>query len=301
MNLPIFPVLAAFVFLSVATVALAVSPDPVTPVGETAEHSLRYQFESGEIVRYAIAHAANIRTTIEGTTQAAKTKSDSTKAWKILDVLPNGEIEFAHVVENIRMQNELPGRAIAEYDSEKDATPPAGFEHAAAAVGVTLTVVRMMPDGEIVSREEKHAQPGNAEDAPMAVPLPKEPVAVGFEWNEQHFVNVLLQDEERRRVETRRHFKLTGVQNGIATIAISYQVLSPIDARTESQLVQRLADGKIRFDIDRGRIVSQQLDVDKRIVGFAGPTSSMHYRSRFTEKLLEEAQEVAKADEPPLK
>ena len=56
----------------------------------------------------------------------------------------------------------------------------------------------------------------------------------------------------------------------------------------------RLASGKVRFDIERGRDTSQQLDVDRRVVGFAGPTSGMHSVSRFTERLLPERKEVAK-------
>lgn len=258
------------------------------------KHILRYKFQTGEVVRYAVEHAANVRMSMKGSTQSTKAHSESTKAWKVLDVLPNGEIEFAHVVESIKMRNESPDRAPAEYDSEKDKVPPPGFEKAAAAIGVTLTVVRIKASGEIVSHKEKHAQTGNAEDAPMVVLLPEEAVAVGAEWNEPHHVNVKLPDDGQQRIETRRHFKLADVKNGVAKIEVSYQVISPINAPIEAQLVQKLSTGKVRFDIERGRILSQQLDVDKRIVGFAGPSSSMHFQSRFTERLLPKKQEVAK-------
>jgi hypothetical protein len=88
-------------------------------------------------------------------------------------------------------------------------------------------------------------------------------------------------------IHTRRHFKLTAVADDIATINVDYQVLSPVDAHIESQLVQRLMDGEVRFDIGSGRVVSQTMEIDKRILGFAGPTSSMHYIVRMEEKLLE--------------
>ena len=39
----------------------------------------------------------------------------------------------------------------------------------------------------------------------------------------------------------------------------------------EMQIVQRLMDGEVQFDIEKGRVVGQQMDVDKRIIGFAGP------------------------------
>ena len=47
------------------------------------------------------------------------------------DVLPNGEIEFMNVVERVHMVNQLPDQDPTEYDSERDKTPPPGFEDAA--------------------------------------------------------------------------------------------------------------------------------------------------------------------------
>ena len=74
-------------------------------------------------------------------------------------MLPNGEIEFMNVVERVHMVNQLPDRAPVEYDSERDKTPPPGFEDAAQAIGVPLSVVRMTPHGKVVSRDVKHQQP----------------------------------------------------------------------------------------------------------------------------------------------
>ena len=71
--------------------------------------------------------------------------------------------------------------------------------------------------------------------------------------------------------------KLADVKDGIATIDVTYQVLSPTDAAVELELVQRMQNGQVKFDIEKGRIQSQKMDVDKRIIGFAGPTSSMQY------------------------
>jgi hypothetical protein len=49
----------------------------------------------------------------------------------------------------------------------------------------------------------------------------------------------------------------------------------------------------VKFDINAGRIVGQQMDIDKRILGFAGPTSSMQYIMRMEEKLLKKGEKVA--------
>ena len=146
--------------------------------------------------------------------------------------------------------------------------------------------MRITPHGKVVRRESKIRQQGAEDDAPIVLRLPEEPVAIGDTWDEPFDVQVKLQDSGTKSIQTRRHHKLADVKNGIATIEVTYQVLSPIDAHIESQIVQRLMEGEVRFDIEKGHVVSQQMDVDKRIIGFAGPTSSMQYIMKMEEKLL---------------
>ena len=76
------------------------------------------------------------------------------------------------------------------------------------------------------------------------------------------------------------------------------QCLSPADAGVELELVQRMQNGQVKFDIHKGRIQSQKMDVDKRIIGFAGPTSSMQYIMKMEEKLLKD--EPKTAAKPPV-
>src|SRR5205814_1007285 len=102
-------------------------------------------------------------------------------------------------------------------------------------------------------------------------------------------VQVKLQKGGSKSLQTRRHHKLTDVKDGIATIEVTYQVLSPIDPPIEVQIVQRLMTGNVQFDIGKGKIVGQQMEVDKRILGFAGATSSVQYVMKMQEKLLKDA------------
>ena len=76
------------------------------------------------------------------------------------------------------------------------------------------------------------------------------------------------------------------MQHGIATFSVEYQILTPVDAYIESQLVERLMKGTVRFDLNQGRIVSQHLTVNRRVLGFSGGTSSMHFVSQMDEQLL---------------
>jgi hypothetical protein len=264
------------------------------PLSGSEKVTLAYKFRMGEVLRYSVTHTADIQSTIEGTSQQAETRSDSIKAWKVTDVLPSGEMEFVHVVEVVRMSNRVPNRALAEYDSEQDKTPPPGFEQAARAVGVPLSVLRIKPTGEIVSREVKHPQPEVTEDMPITLRLPEESVAVGDEWDESYDVAMDQKSGAKQQVRTRRVCQLVKVENGIATISVEYQVLTPVSAFVESQMVERMSKGTVRFDIAKGRIASQQQDVDRRILGFSGDSSMMHFVSRLEERLLKPQERLAK-------
>ncbi|MCG8449992.1 MAG: hypothetical protein MI725_10505, partial [Pirellulales bacterium] len=152
------------------------------PSSET-KYLLQYKFKMGDVLRYSVKHSTHIRSTMEGATQEAESQSESVKAWKVTDVLPNGEMEFVHVVEQVRMSNRVPNRAVRKFDSEKDETPPPGFEQAASAVGVPLSVIRIAPSGKVVDRKEKHPQPAPSEDMPITLPLQEEPLAIGEQWD----------------------------------------------------------------------------------------------------------------------
>lgn len=273
--------------LFVASAIHAVRAEDAASAADAPKVDLQYKLATGTVLRYAIDHRASIRSTIDETTQEAQTKTESVKAWKVTDVLPSGEIEFMSVVERVHMLNHLPDRAPSEYDSVKDKIPPPGYEDTARAIGVPLSVIRMTPRGKITSRNVKLQQPNADKDAQVVIRLPDEPVAVGATWDEPFDVTVNIETGGTKSIQTRRHYELLSVTNGIATIEVTYQVLSPIDAKIESQLVQKLMKGTVRFDIAAGRIASQLFEIDKRVLGFAGPTSSMHYVMRMEEKFTD--------------
>jgi hypothetical protein len=256
-------------------------------------YDLRYKLKRGEVLRYDVTHRASVRSTIEQQTQAAQTRTDSVKVWKVIDVLKNGEIEIVTVVDRLHMVNQLPDKDPLEYDSVRDKTPPPGFEDAARAVGVPLSSIRITPRGKIERRDSKIRGATAEDDAPVALRLPEKPVAIGDSWDEPFDVVVAIDGGGKKNIETRRHHELAKVEGSIATIKVTYQVLSPIDAPIECQLVQRLMDGEVKFDIEAGRVVGQRMEIDKRILGFAGPTSSMQYIMLMEEKLLDPGQKVA--------
>lgn len=285
------------IVLAASLLFLLFSSSSLAADGE--KHQLRYQFKPGETLRTKVVHQAQVRTTVEGSSQTASTVSKSTKVWFVSEVDGEGHITFVHSVDHVDMKNEVTGREAIAYDSRSDEEPPQGFEHVAKRIGVPLTRIKMTNTGQIVEREEL-APEDASEPSQIVMPLPKQVIAVGETWSHPHEFVLPLQDGTTKRIKTRQRFELKSVAHGVATIHVATQVLTPVDtAEVRAQLVQRESEGTIRFDIDAGRILGQTIDLDRRVVGHPNPKSSMHYRTRFTEELLEgdaEAEEIAASE-----
>jgi hypothetical protein len=118
----------------------------------------------------------------------------------------------------------------------------------------------------------------------VVVPLPDGPVAPGAEWTIPQEVVVEVPNGPRKLVRTRLRYRLDTIADGIATIRVDTTVLTPIDdPRLEARLLERIWDGEIRFDIDAGRVISRRTGIDRRVVGFGGPESSVRYKASLEE------------------
>jgi hypothetical protein len=249
-------------------------------------YDLKYKFEPGEVLRSEIVHRAAVQTTIDGTTQKAETQSKSIKIWRINDVTPEGNVTFVHMVESIDMWQRAQGRTEIHYNSRTDREVPPGYEDVAKAVGVPLTVVTMDNRGKILKRVKNRPQPASV-STQMTMPLADHPISVGQTWSSPIDIEVVLKDGVTKKIRTRQKFTLEKVVDGVAAIAIDSQILTPVsDPAIEAQLIQRLSAGSVRFDIETGRVLGQQLDLDRHVIGFSGAASSMHYVTRFTEEAL---------------
>jgi hypothetical protein len=266
--------------------------------GEAEKYTLRYKFHPNETIRWEVEHRSMVRATVSRSTQSTETLSNSINSWRVTDVQPDGTATFEHRVEWIDMRQKLTGRDEIRYDSRTGVKPPVGFEDVAKSVGVPLSVVKMNTQGKVLHRTDhiKKAQAANADPQMTAqnkgwitIPLPEGPVPVGYTWSLPEDIEVPLPSGAVKKVKAVQQYVLEEVKTGVAVIRVSNDILTPItDPAVESQLVQRESAGTIRFDVDAGRIIGQQMDIDKHVVGFRGDASSIHYVNRFSERLLPE-------------
>ncbi len=286
--------LMLLVVLGMAPVAsgIAVS-NSYAKEGAGQKYVLQYQFRPGDILRWRVTHRANVRTTVADVEQTAETSSVSTKIWRIREVRPDGSCVFEQSVEDVRMTQRLSGRGEVQFDSSSSESPPVGFEGVAKTVGKPLARITLDQRGNVLHREQLEAE---ALQTPglLTVPLPDKPVAVGESWSFPYEVEVPLRSGVIKRIRVQQKFTLEAVESGIAEIVLRTVVVTPIDdPLVEVQLIQRINEGTVRFDVQAGRIVSQEMDLERSVVGFQGETSRLKYATRFEEQLLADGVEVA--------
>jgi len=252
------------------------------------EHKLVYKLKAGETVRTKVTHQAIVDTKVKGTDQRVQTRSVSAKVWKVEKVDAKGNVTFTHALDWVDLWNKMDDRAEVKYDSRTDETAPRGYENVSLSIGQPLATITINAAGRIVERKDTRPvfNPGIGD---LTVPLPEKPIKVGGGWHVDE--EVKLQDEQKRvkAVQFRHQYVLDKVETGVATISVNTQTLTPIDdPKFEAQLIQRMQKGAIRFDIDAGRVLSRQMDLDETVLGFSGADSSMHYVAQYTEEPLAE-------------
>jgi len=256
-------------------------------------YELRYKFHKGEMVRTRVVHLATTETTISGNTQESKSRSTSTKVWRITDVEDDGQFTFEHMVEDVDMWQKIGDREEVKFNSKTDEKAPVEYEEVKSTVGIVLATVTVDPHGNLVERSDKQNKM-NLGLGQITIPLPAGEVKIGHQWTTPSEVWVRSAGGGAKRIKTRQLFTLESVKTGVATISVKTQVLTPVnDPKIDSQLVQQLTNGTIRFDIDDGRILSRQMDWDETVVGFSGAESSLKYLARYTEEYLPAEKEVA--------
>jgi len=258
-------------------------------------YALAYKFAAGEKFRTKVVHLATVETKIKGVEQTTKSRTVSTRAWRIKDVNASGQIVFENVVERVQMWNSVSGQPEVSYDSRTDEKPPAGFEQVAASIGRVLATITIDPQGRILSREDVQFQfnPGIGE---LTIPFPATPVKLGATWSIADELQLKTDDGKQKRIKTQQLYKLEKVDTGVATISVQTQILTPVnDPKLQSQLVQRLQRGTIKFDLDAGRLIHKQMDIDEEVFAFNGADSHMQYLARFTEEPLKEETAAAPA------
>ncbi len=277
-------------FVSICLAALliyawSISAEDTTSPSKNVQ-ILRYKFRQGETISVRVSHRALTETTINGTTQHVETATDSTKSWKITHVDNDGNATLEHLIDHVKMMSRTSEMETVRWDSDGSKAPPDGYGGVQLSLGKPLSELTIDSCGRVINRKDFFPSPPSNTGDLMVVPLPDEPVAVGTTWTVPDTIVVDIPGSTGKSVRTRLRYQVTKLKKDRATIKVDTTVLTPVhDPQTESRLLERIWSGEIIFSIDHGRIISRSVNVDRRVIGFHGPASSIRYKASREEEL----------------
>ena len=182
------------------------------------------------------------------------------------------------------------GSETVRWDSDSPETPPEGYGGVQLGLGKPLSELTIDSCGRIMNRKNFFPSPPSNTGDLMVVPLPDDPVTVGTFWTVPDTVVVDLPEGARKSVRTRLRYQVAQLDDDRAIIKVDTTVLTPIhDTQTESRLLERIWSGQITFDIVRGCVLKRSVSVDRRVVGFHGPASSIRYKASRKEQLVSDS------------
>jgi len=276
-------------YVMVTLLLLAASALAADDAKDATKYGLRYKFRPGETLRWSVFQQKWIQFTYGGATKKTESADRSTKCWRVIEVDPDGNVVFEQLYSDIHFRGTLPGQEEVRYNSKTDKKPPAGLEGIAKQIGVPLFRIKMDSRGRVIERKPLLPEPAAPEKPKITILLPKEPVAVGESWHEPDEIRIPLTNGTTKTIQVQRALTLVSVKTGVATIKVADQVLTPIHSpEIEGKLIGHYAHGTVRFDVDAGRILHQQMDLDHQVVGSHGPESALHHVTRSTEQLVPE-------------
>ena len=270
---------------------------------DAPKYDLKYKFTVGETIRSKVTHTSDVHTTIKNTHESATSRAESEKVWRVIAVSPTGEATLEYSVDYVVMRGKIGDYAEVVYDSRKDVVPPDVYKGVAKTVKTPIAEITLDARGRVMKREVKlQNAPANVSGGSVTLPMPNEPIAVGHSWHDDFKIPVKVDGAAGakidRQIKARQKYKLESVTDGIARISVVTQVLDPaLPAAIEVQLVQRILNGEVRFDIAKGRVVSQSMKVDGSVIDFHGAGSLMKCKMEIVEELVSATVETAKKDE----
>lgn len=270
---------------ALTVIGLGGMPAPVTAMEPV---TLRYRFRVGDTIDMDVEHRALTETTMNGTTQTVETMTDSRKTWRVVAVDDDGRATLEHSVDDVVMTSRTSDRGEVRWASGGTEDPPPGYEGVRQSLGVPLSRMVIDRTGRVADRRELRPCPASSTGDLVVVPLPDTPVLPGAEWAVPQEVVVEAPGAGRKAVRVRLRYRLESLRDGIASIAVDTTVLTPVDdPRLEARLLERVWDGEILFDVEAGRVVSRRTGIDRRIVGFGGPQSSVRYKASLKERVAD--------------
>jgi len=272
----------------------------VVPASNNADSSskyqLRYKFDSGQFLHYDVSDQILLVTQQAGVSVETRQDNRVSKHYRVVSVdNESAEAVVEPIIDRIQMKGKISDQPEVNFDSQSNDIVPTEFQRHKDAIGKPLVRFRFSPVGKLVS-----VQPVD-KDLPkwlmsadgkidnklnFLIPLPEEPIAVGYRWKEKYDQMVPVGKGLNQQIPFMKQYELVSVSDGIATIKFKTSVLAVLDdAKIQGQLAQQIPSGVIEFDLERGMIRSRVTTTNETVVNAFGPQTLLKVAGKSTESI----------------
>jgi hypothetical protein len=261
-------------------------------LASTAAAQTVWQFRSqpGQVHRYRMEQNTVVTEAAGGDTITAKSKVSSVKCWRDLGT-EQGKAGFRLELSfpALRVENTTPSREILLFDSANPEKSTPEMRVLGQQVGKTVAVLRVDDTGKVTEVLDcRQGSPSTFEsDPPFDFVLAGKAVAVGQGWERAYHITLAPPLGTNEKYDAVQKYMVKAVKDGKATIGVSTRILkmpgSPLD---RIPLLQKLWEGEVVFDIDKGLLLATRLKIDQELKGHQGEGSSYRFQSTYTVEFM---------------
>lgn len=286
--------------------ALASTPlaakEPSDEKSGVPSYLLRYQFEKNEVLNYQVEHESSMTTTAPPNYLETVTNSvQSRKNQRVVGLDSKGNATLELVIENAKMSVQFGDATPISFDSKQPQNCPKAYQYMREIIGQPLARVQVSPRGELLETRTQLPiavlQKANLvkadgtfnEDASQnfLVEFPEQAIEVGDTWTNTFQVKVRVGRSLTQKVTMQRSYELVNVVDNVATIKLRTGLITPTrDGMILAQLIQMAPNGHIEFDLNKGRILSRTLTIDKTEAGVINGAGTMQAKSKRVERWI---------------
>ena len=248
----------------------------------------QFRWQKGQTLTYKIKHVTSVVEVIDKTTNASNSNLDLVNRWQVTDVDAKGVATLTLTLVSMRNEQKRANGDTLLFDSQNlEKSTPELREQMKKFIGQTVAALRMDSYGRVLEVTQGSAATLETEP-PFIVIFPAANAAAGQVWRRQF--NVVLDPPygTGEKFEAEQRYDCKKLEAGKATVAVTthYKAM-PENPRERLPLLQKDVQGEMVFDVQAGRLVSAQLNIDKTIENHQGKGSSYQFKSQYTRTLVE--------------
>lgn len=244
------------------------------PHESAPEYRLAYKFQANQDVHLVLTVESEIRVQKRQFVNTLTNQTTTERHFHVAKVNPDGSATLDLFIDRVQLSHGFNGGAPTIYDTNSDLEPPRQFQNVKECVGKISGQMKVTSRGELQQLLRPYQSPSDDSSENFLDILPDHPVHVGDVWKDDIKVPVTVSKDLHQKLTLRRYYRLESVDGNVATIHLSTSELSPVaDPMIRAQLIQKLPEGKILFDMAKGVVTSRELRCVRTEAGVMGEGS----------------------------